>query len=350
MTLGFCTALETIGFATSGEAGARLATLLGMPTSPATMLRRIKAAPAPAYEGVTKVGIDGFAFRCSLKYGTILVDLETHRVIDLLPDRATQTATSWFEAHPKIEIVSRDRGADYAAAQGASQAIQVADRWHLVHNLAEALALVLEDYQAQLRKASQALAPAPVKEAEPQPADQEAFFLPDAESVAPLMASGPPYRAPVIQRVQQARRARRLALYQQIVAWQQLGMTTASIARQTGLSPRSVRRWLAEDTFPEPRQRPSLVDPYEAYILQRWQQGCRNGLQIWREGLFRLVTGPAQLPRPTSRSRPSSSSNLNASTSEDTEKGGIWFGALSPCPDETSCDQLAAPPPNNINL
>lgn len=100
------------------------------------------------------------------------------------------------------------------------------------------------------------------------------------------MASGPPYRTPVIQRVQQARRARRLALYQQTVAWQQLGMTTPSIAQQTGLSPRSVRRWLAEGTFPEPRQRrrrPSLIDPYEAYILQRWQHGCRNGLQIWRE-------------------------------------------------------------------
>jgi transposase len=134
MTLSLCAALEAIGFATSGEAGARLATSLRMPTSAATMLRRIKAAPAPAFEGVTKVGIDDFAFRRGLKYGTILVDLETHRVIDLLPDRATQTATAWFKAHPEIEVVSRDRGADYAtaAAQGAPQAIQVADRWHLL--------------------------------------------------------------------------------------------------------------------------------------------------------------------------------------------------------------------------
>src|SRR5581483_1860853 len=140
-----------------------------------TMLRRIKAVPAPICEGVTRVGIDDFAFRRGLKYGTILVDLETHRVIDLLPDRTTQTATVWFKAHPEIRVVSRDRGADYAtaAAQGAPQAVQVADRWHLIHNLAEALALVLESYQAQLRNASEALAPPSLKKAEPLASDQE---------------------------------------------------------------------------------------------------------------------------------------------------------------------------------
>lgn len=105
MTLNVCAALEAIGFATSGEAGARLATLLGMPTSAATMLRRIKAAPVPAYKGVTKVGIDDFSFRRGLKYGTILVDLETHCTINLLPNRAKQTATAWFKAHPEIEGV-----------------------------------------------------------------------------------------------------------------------------------------------------------------------------------------------------------------------------------------------------
>jgi transposase len=83
MTLRFCAELEAIGFATSGEGGARLATRLGMPTSPTTVLRRLKAASEPPSKAVTKVGIDDFAFRRGLKYGTILVDLETHRVIDL---------------------------------------------------------------------------------------------------------------------------------------------------------------------------------------------------------------------------------------------------------------------------
>jgi transposase len=80
------------------------------------MLRRLKAASALVTKTTTKVGIDDFAFRRGLKYGTILVDLETHRVIDLLPDRAVATATTWFKEHPDIRVISRDRGADYATA------------------------------------------------------------------------------------------------------------------------------------------------------------------------------------------------------------------------------------------
>lgn len=92
ITLRFCAELEEIGFTTTGEGGARLATNLGLPTSPATMLRRLKAVSAPVSKEVTKVGIDDFAFRRGLKYGTLLVDLQTYRVIDLLADRTVATA------------------------------------------------------------------------------------------------------------------------------------------------------------------------------------------------------------------------------------------------------------------
>jgi transposase len=87
-----------------------------MPTSPTAVLRRIKAAAAPTSKKVTQVGVDDWAFRRGLKYGTILVDLETHRVVDLLPDRAVATAAAWFKEHPDIEVISRDRGVDYATA------------------------------------------------------------------------------------------------------------------------------------------------------------------------------------------------------------------------------------------
>lgn len=153
MTLRFCAELEEIGFATTGEVGARLATHLGLPTSPATMLRRLKAVSAPVSKKVSKVGIDDWAFRRGLKYGTILVDLESHRVIDLLPDRTVATSTAWFKAHPDIEVISRDRGTEYALAAtlGAPQAIQVADRWHLVQNLANALQVLLARYRPEIR-------------------------------------------------------------------------------------------------------------------------------------------------------------------------------------------------------
>lgn len=292
-TLGLCTTLEEIGFATSGEAGARLATRLGMPTSPATVLRRLKAASAPASKGVTKVGIDDFAFRRGLKYGTILVDLETHRVIDLLADRAVGTATAWFKAHPDIRVISRDRGADYAAAAsaGAPQAVQVADRWHLVHNLNEAVALVLEQYRAQLRSISQLLVPLRVQEKDQQHPESAA---PEDRSSPPPPASGQPYRAPFIQQVQRTRRESRLKRYLQMVEFHQQGLTTLQIAQQFGLSTRTIRRWLAHEHVPEQRQRrrrPSLIDPYESPVLRRWHQGCHNGLQIWREITARGYTG-----------------------------------------------------------
>ena len=161
MTLRLCAQLEEIGFASTGEKGARLATRLGLPTSPATMLRRLKAVSAPASKKATQVGIDDFAFRRGLKYGTLLVNLETHRVIDLFPDRPVATATAWCKKHPDIQIVSRDRGSDDAAAATAAapQALRVCDRWPLLRNLSEYVTTFLARMRAQIRKASQALAP-----------------------------------------------------------------------------------------------------------------------------------------------------------------------------------------------
>ncbi len=307
MTLRFCAALEVIGFATSGEAGARLATLLGMPTSPATVLRRIKAASSPAFKKVTQVGIDDWAFRRGLKYGTILVDLQTHRVIDLLPDRAVTTATAWFKEHPDIRVISRDRGKDYAtaASQGAPQAVQVADRWHIIHNLSEAVSLVLEHFRTQLRSVSQALVPPLIRELEQQQQPEE-----DSEEPSIPIASGQPYRAPFIQQVQRTRRESRLERYQQIVELQQQGMTMTHIAEQIGLSSRTIRRWLVQTHAPEMRQRrrrPSLIDPYESYVLTRWQQGCHTGLQLWREIAARGYSGsPKALYHYLARLRPAS--------------------------------------------
>src|ERR1051326_7115535 len=164
-TTRLLTALRTIGFTTSGEAGARLAPKLGMAVSPSTLLRHMKATPLPTVGIITKVGIDDFALRRGRTYGTILVDLETHRVVDLLPYRSAATATAWFQAHPEIDTVSRDRGTDYAAAAtlGAPQAIQIADRWHLVKNLAESLDLLLARCRPEIRRYARALA-APAEE------------------------------------------------------------------------------------------------------------------------------------------------------------------------------------------
>jgi len=128
MTTRLSQMLQALGLATCGELGTRLSGRLGIHTSPTTLLRRVMALPTAPPGPVSILGIDDWSF-----FGTILVDLEAHQVIDLLPDRNTETARAWMQPHAEIEIVSRDRGEDYAAAArlGAPQARQVADRFHL---------------------------------------------------------------------------------------------------------------------------------------------------------------------------------------------------------------------------
>src|ERR1022692_4267307 len=154
LTVRLCEALQSVGLATCGELGTRLAERLAMHTSPTTILRRLMILPTPARKRVAEVGIDDFSFRRRRKFGTIVVDIQSHTVIDLLPDRKADTTKVWMKAHPEIKIVSRDRGGEYAAGAraGAPQATQIADRFHIYKNLVEAVALILARCRAEIRK------------------------------------------------------------------------------------------------------------------------------------------------------------------------------------------------------
>jgi transposase len=138
--------LELIAQALGGHAGARLAERLSLPASATLLLRRLRQSIGPPSPTPRVVGIDDWAYKRGQTYGTILVDLEQHRVLDLLPDRTTETVTAWLRKHPGIEVISRDRAGAYAdaARQGAPPAEQIADRWHLLQNLTEAVQRVVE--------------------------------------------------------------------------------------------------------------------------------------------------------------------------------------------------------------
>ena len=154
-----------IGSALGGEAGARLAEKTAVPTSPDTLLRRVKQAGARSSRTPRFVGIDDWAWCKGQRYGTIVVDLETSEVIDLLPDRDAATVRTWLEAHPGIELVSRDRSSAYsqAATEAASEAQQVADRWHLLKNVREAIERLLERHLPVITEALKPADPDPVR-------------------------------------------------------------------------------------------------------------------------------------------------------------------------------------------
>jgi transposase len=134
MTMRHGKQITCIGLATCGKGGTRLAVRLGLHTSRQTLLRRIMDLPDPPVGSILYLGIDDFSFRRGCRFGTILVNLESHRVVDLLPDRKEETAAAWMRQQPDLAVVSRDRGGEYASAasQGAPQAIQCADRFHVI--------------------------------------------------------------------------------------------------------------------------------------------------------------------------------------------------------------------------
>lgn len=152
MTNRLRSALQALGLATGGEVSARLAPKLGMQAAPTTFLRCLRTVSSCSRPHVRVIGVDDWAYKRGNTYGTILVDLERHRVIDLLPDRTGDAVKVWFQGHPEIEVISRDRASSYAdaARQGAPQATQVADRFHLIKNVRERLKDLLDRKRACL--------------------------------------------------------------------------------------------------------------------------------------------------------------------------------------------------------
>jgi transposase len=206
--------VEAIALALGGEGGARILAALGIVISPDALLNTIREAARSAAPPPRIVGIDDWSWRRGRRVGTILVDLERHAVIDLLPDRAVASVVRWLERQPQITVIARDRGGVYAeaATKGAPQATQVADRWHLLHNLAEGLEEFLLHHRAALRDAARPVDAAQTTPVAPDAVSTASAAARDASALGPLTPTRPRLGE---QRAEQTSRRRHERLVEQ---------------------------------------------------------------------------------------------------------------------------------------
>ena len=267
--------IQAMGVVAGGQKGTRLADRCAIAISPSSLLRHLMQLPTEPTRAVRVLGLDDFAWKKRFTYGTILVDLERRTIIDVLADRESASVAAWLQAHPEVEVVSRDRGKDFAKAAtlGAPQAQQVVDRFHLVRNLAEVLQKILAHCRAEIRQAD---------------ADQQLLPKAGAGLARPLPTPATwQQRTPLhIEVAHQARQASRDDRFRQMTALRAQGLTQAAIAKRMGMSERAVRTWLKRGdapTWKHQSRRRSVFDPYAGYVLERWQAGIHEAKQLYEE-------------------------------------------------------------------
>ncbi|MET8291364.1 ISL3 family transposase [Streptomyces sp. NPDC005132] len=257
-------ALERVGLALAGRAGARLAAQLGFGAGRMTLLRRVMALPDPAFSTPRVLGVDDFAIRRGQTYSTVLTSVEDHRVVEVLPTREAGPLVAWLVRHPGVEIIWRGRAGAYAegARRGAPDALQVADRFQLWQGLGRAVETCVAAHRDCLSN--------------PSPGGT----LPEATR----LASGLPHddSVPVDRRAERKKAAH--ALVHELLAQ---GHSRRAIARHLGWGLNTVLRYANaanwQDTIRENRPRPSRLDPYKLYLERRFAAGCTSVTHLHRE-------------------------------------------------------------------
>ncbi|KOU83419.1 transposase [Streptomyces sp. XY58] len=259
--------LASVGLAMAGRAGARLAGVFGVSVSRSTVLRMVEELADPEPPAPRVVGVDEYAMRKGRVYGTVLVDVETRRPVDMLADREAASLAAWLAERPGVEVVCRDRAPFFAegATAGAPQAVQVADRWHLWHNLSEAAERAVARHRQCLRAAT----PVPSLSITTEPSLQEK----DADQPWPTGF-----------RFADRTRTRHAAVHALLAT----GHSKRAVQRQLGMTYRTVKA-LADAANPEElfrgqwQNRPSVLDEYKPYLDDRWSEGCTNAWKLWEE-------------------------------------------------------------------
>lgn len=273
--------LADIGLTIGGRPGARFAGRRGVQVSRSSLLRLVRRLPLPAIGSAPVLGIDDFALRRGHHDGTVVVDLEGQRIVDLLPERTAEA--DWLDQHEPPEIVCRDRGGAYADAvrQAAPGAVQIADHFHLIRNAGEVLERVLARHPGVVRAAT-------AKETNPPAAPMEEVHQ---DAGAETNTSVP---RPAVD----PRRERRRLRYEQVVVLHQHGWSLTAIGQHLGLSRPTVRTDVQAETVPEWAPRRTLLragSPHTAYLQEPWADGCRDAQRLRRELQARGFSGSLRM-------------------------------------------------------
>lgn len=260
--------VHRLGLALGGRPGHALAQRLAIPVSKDTLLRTVRRRAVRPDRPLRAIGIDDWAWRRGCRYGTVVCDLERRRIVALLPDRRSDTAIAWLRDHPGIEFIARDRGPGYGEAgfKGAPQAIQVADRWHLVANASAALLDVVRQHMRSIRTVLTSIA-----------VDSKALSC--------------------AERRQWDSYQRRKDTADAVLALSREGTPIKEIVRRLSLARKTVRRIVRGGGTDMFRPRRDMLTPYLAMLETGWNEGCRNGAALWRRlcdqgftGSLRVVT------------------------------------------------------------
>ena len=262
-----------VGRVLGGRPSQQLLSRLGMPVSRHTVLRRVKDAvrKSARRRDIRIVGVDDWAWKKGQSFGTILVDLENHQVIDLLPVRSAEALSAWLEQHPKVEVLARDRHGLYAegARRGAPGATQVADRFHLILNLRQAVERALAVQRPHLRLTVGATVAPP------------SFHVKEGRRMV--------VRSTVTQKAAEAVHQQwqeKLEVFHAVKRMQAAGMRVKEMAEHLGVNRRRLDKWVRLEELPERSRmqpRPGMVEWFRDYLRQRWDQGCRHGRTLLAE-------------------------------------------------------------------
>ena len=262
--------LELMALALAGRAASRLLALLGAGVCRDTLIQLVRALPDPEIGQVTVLGVDDFSKRRGHSYATLIIDMETRKPIDVLDDRQASTVAGWLRAHPGVQVVCRDRAGacSLGATDGAPDAIQVADRWHLWDNLREYAVKTVADCHRCVKERYSVLEQAAAGQA------------PD-----PQQAAG---QASAAHAENRARVVKARQRYDQVQALKAEGKNVTTVTRQLHLAPGTARRYYYAESADEVTAGslagwPSKLDDYKPHLHQRWNEGCTNFQQLHRE-------------------------------------------------------------------